>query len=143
MLQDQIQASLAHTAEQLACYEDERCAAEADLLSYKEAYLQASAALVAAEDARASLALQVEAAEADKWKAEVQVLDVERKYEEAAQAAQDSQRAVEELRGQLAAVSDKLWLSVHALEEAQVCADCCTRNGSRCGIVLATAVGYS
>lgn len=119
VLKDQIQSSLAHTAQQLACYEDERCAAEAELLSYKEAYQQASAALIVAEDARLALSQQVEQVECDKWKAEVSAMESEQRLEKASEAARAGEERASELRSQLEQVQDKLWLSVHALEEAQ------------------------
>ena len=53
------QASVAHTAEKLAHYEEERCGTEAELQALREACDRTSAALVVAEDARTTLLLEV------------------------------------------------------------------------------------
>ena len=50
---------MAHTAQELACYEDERASVEEQLQAVREALQRASAELVVAHDARAALELQV------------------------------------------------------------------------------------
>ena len=58
VLQEQVEASMAHTAQQVACYEDERCSCEAEIQALQDAYRQSSAALMLSQDQCQVLELQ-------------------------------------------------------------------------------------
>jgi hypothetical protein len=119
VLEEQVEASMAHTAQQLACYEDERCSCEAEIQALRDAYSQSSAALMLSQDQCQVLELQAQDAETALWKGQVQM---EQEARKAAVLAQALQTTNEELRSEsehVREVEDKMWLSVHALEAAQ------------------------